>query len=76
MGKIRYSSEVKWAVVKEKLAGKLTTKEIMQKYGIKNNSQVESWMHWYRNNEISRWSRNYSRKHSLRNTRTIRRQVA
>ena len=29
------SSEVKWAVVKVKLGGKLTTKEIMEKYGIK-----------------------------------------
>ena len=28
-------NEVKWAVVKDKLSGKLTTKEIMAKYGIK-----------------------------------------
>ncbi len=50
-----YSSEVKWAVVKEKLSGELTTKEIMEKYGIKNNSQIKTWMKWYRNNEIYRF---------------------
>ncbi|SFD66467.1 hypothetical protein SAMN05428981_1011341 [Bacillus sp. OV194] len=33
MGKDRYSSETKWAVVKDKLSGQFTTKEIMEKYG-------------------------------------------
>ena len=44
MTRVSYSSDVKWAVVKEKLAGELTTKEIMEKYGIKNKSQVETWI--------------------------------
>ena len=52
MGKNVYSSEVKWAVVKDKLSGELSTKEIMEKHGIKNKSQVETWMRWYRSNEI------------------------
>ncbi|CAD2080217.1 hypothetical protein JEOAER750_01989 [Jeotgalicoccus aerolatus] len=34
MGKNVYSSDVKWAVVKAKIAGELTTQEIMEKYGI------------------------------------------
>jgi len=55
MGKNVYSSEVKWAVVKEKLSGELTTKQIMEKYGIKNKSQVETWMRWYRSNELYRF---------------------
>lgn len=37
MTRVNYSSDVKWAVVKEKLAGELTNQEIMDKYGIKNN---------------------------------------
>ena len=37
MGKNVYSSDVKWAVVKAKIAGELTTQEIMEKYGIKNS---------------------------------------
>ncbi|WP_396196950.1 hypothetical protein [Exiguobacterium sp.] len=42
MSKNVYSSEVKWAVVKDELSGKLTTKEIMEKYGIKNESQIKT----------------------------------
>lgn len=55
MGKNVYSSEIKWAVVKDKLSGELTNKEIMEKYGIKNNSQIKIWMRWYRANEIYRF---------------------
>jgi hypothetical protein len=35
MGKKVYTSEVKWAVIRDKPEGKLTTKEIMEKYSIK-----------------------------------------
>lgn len=55
MRRISYSSEVKWAVVKDKMLGELTTKEIMEKHGIKNKSQVETWMRWYKNNELYRF---------------------
>ncbi|MBM7841284.1 transposase-like protein, partial [Alkalihalobacillus xiaoxiensis] len=55
MGKNVYSSEVKWAVVKEKLSGKLTNREIMEKYGIKNISQIKTWMKWYRDNQVHRY---------------------
>ncbi len=55
MTKVSYSSDLKWAVVKEKLTGELTNREIMDKYGIKNNSQIKTWMKWYRNNELYRF---------------------
>ena len=55
MGKNVYSSETKWAVVKDKMSGRLTNKEIMEKYGIKNESQIKTWMKWYRNNEMHRF---------------------
>ncbi|MDN4071872.1 transposase [Fictibacillus terranigra] len=54
MGKNRYSSETKWAVVKDKLSGQFTTKEIMEKYGVKNSTQIKTWMKWYRENELHR----------------------
>jgi hypothetical protein len=44
MGKNVYSSETKWAVVKDKMSGELTNQEIMEKYGIKNVSQIKTWM--------------------------------
>ena len=55
MGKNVYSSEIKWAVVKEKLAGERTTAEIMEKYGIKNKSQIQTWMRWYQQGDIYRF---------------------
>jgi len=54
LGKNIYTSETKWAV-RDKLEGKFTTKEIMEKYDIKNKSQVETWMRWYKQGEIYRF---------------------
>lgn len=67
MGKNIYSSEVKWAVVKAKLAGTLTTKQIMDKYGIKNSSQIKTWMRWYRNNEIYRFDQPIGKQYTYGN---------
>lgn len=64
MGRKEYPSEIKWAVVKEKLAGTLTTKQIMEKYGIKNKSQVETWMRWYHNNELYRFDQPVGKQYS------------
>lgn len=55
MSRISYPAEIKWAVVKDKLTGEFTTREIMEKYQIKNKSQIETWMRWYRNNEMHRF---------------------
>ena len=44
MGKNRYSAETKWAVVKDKLSGQFTNQQIMEKYNIKNVSQIKTWM--------------------------------
>ncbi|WP_438297040.1 IS3 family transposase [Sporosarcina sp. FA15] len=65
MGKNVYSSEVKWAVVKDKLSGELTTNEIMEKHGIKNKSQVETWMKWYRANEIYRFDQPIGKQYTF-----------
>ncbi|MDM5196633.1 transposase [Fictibacillus enclensis] len=54
MGKNVYSNEVKWAVIKDKMSGQLTNQEIMEKHGIKNKTQIKTWMKWYKNNEIHR----------------------
>ena len=64
MGKNVYSSEIKWAVVKEKMSGQLTLKEIMEKYGIKNKSQIQTWMRWYRGNEIHRFDQPIGKQYS------------
>ncbi len=64
MSKKVYTSEVKWLVVKEKLSGTSTTKEIMEKYDIKNRSQISTWMRWYRNNEIYRFDQPIGKQYS------------
>jgi transposase len=56
MGKNVYSSETKWAVVKDKMSGELTNEEIMKKHGIKNVSQIKTWMKWHRENQIYRFN--------------------
>lgn len=60
-----YTSEIKWAVVKDKLEGKLTTREIMEKYGIKNKSQVETWMRWYKNGENYRFDQPIGKQYTF-----------
>lgn len=65
MGKNVYSSEVKWAVVKDKMSGELSNKEIMEKYGIKNASQIKTWMKWYRENQIHRFDQPIGKQYSF-----------
>lgn len=64
MGKNVYSSQTKWAVVKDKMSGELTNQEIMEKYGIKNVSQIKTWMKWYRENEIHRFDQPIGKQYS------------
>ena len=47
------------------MAGHLTTKEIMEKHGIKNKSQIETWMRWYRANEIHRFDQPIGKQYSF-----------
>lgn len=65
MGKNVYSSETKWAVVKDKMNGQLTNEEIMKKHGIKNKSQIKTWMKWYRENEIHRFDQPIGKQYSF-----------
>jgi transposase len=64
MGKNVYSNEIKWAVVKDKMSGEFTNQEIMEKYGIKNVSQIKTWMKWYRENQIYRFDQPIGKQYS------------
>jgi transposase-like protein len=64
MGKNVYSNEVKWAVVKDKMSGQFTNQEIMAKYGIKNVSQIKTWMKWYRENQVHRFDQPIGKQYS------------
>ena len=45
--RVHYSPEIKWKAIDMKLNGS-TTKEIMNKLGIKNKSQIMTWLIWYK----------------------------
>ena len=45
--RVHYSPEIKWKAIDMKLNG-ITTKEIMNKLGIKNKSQIMTWLVWYK----------------------------
>jgi transposase-like protein len=59
-----YSPEVKWNAVNMKLAGH-SKHEIMKVLGIKNDTQIETWVRWCQRGETHR-------SNSLRNWRVIR----
>lgn len=52
--KVHYPPELKFDAVKMKLAGHSTFK-IMNALGIKNESQVRTWMKWYQKGETHRF---------------------
>ena len=45
--RVHYSPEIKWKAIDMKLNGS-TTKEVMNKLGIKNKSQIMTWLIWYK----------------------------
>ncbi|MED4381760.1 helix-turn-helix domain-containing protein, partial [Bacillus licheniformis] len=51
--RVHYAEEVKWEVIKMKQAG-MTNKEIMEQLGIKNKTQIKTWMRWYKTGQSYR----------------------
>ena len=45
--RVHYSPEIKWKAIDMKLNGS-TKKEVMNKLGIKNKSQIMTWLVWYK----------------------------
>ena len=53
--RVHYSSEIKWISIDMKLNGS-TTKEVMNKLGIKNKCQIMTWLRQYKNSETHRFN--------------------
>ena len=60
-----YPEEVKKEVIRLKLAGELTNKEIMEMYGIKNRTQIKTWMRWHREGEEHRLAQPIGKQYSF-----------
>ncbi|TCJ03561.1 hypothetical protein [Cytobacillus praedii] len=50
-----YQEEIKWKVIKLKQKG-YTNNPIMDQMGVKNVSQIKTWMKWHREGQIHRFS--------------------
>jgi transposase-like protein len=65
MGKTSYSEELKREVIEMKLSGKYTNRQLMDMYGIKNKSQIKTWMRWFRNGEEYRLAQPLGKQYSF-----------
>jgi transposase-like protein len=61
--RVHYPEEIKWEVIKLKEAGK-TNKEIMEQLGIKNKTQIKTWMRWYKTGQTYRFSQQVGKQYS------------
>ncbi|WP_426606407.1 IS3 family transposase [Bacillus licheniformis] len=61
--RVHYAEEVKWEVIKMKQAG-MTNKEIMEQLGIKNKTQIKTWMRWYKTGQTYRFSQQVGKQYS------------
>lgn len=61
--RVHYAEEIKWEVIKMKQAGK-TNNEIMDQLGIKNKTQIHTWMRWYKTGQTYRFSQQVGKQYS------------
>ncbi|MEH7417836.1 IS3 family transposase [Neobacillus drentensis] len=59
-----YSEEVKKAVIEMKLSGEYSNREIMDKFGITNVTQIKRWMKWYREGQQYRLAQGIGKQYS------------
>ncbi|MBT2710790.1 IS3 family transposase [Pseudomonas sp. ISL-84] len=53
--RVHYPEEIKWEAIKLKQKG-LSNQAIMDQLGIKNVSQIKTWMKWHREGQVHRFS--------------------
>jgi transposase len=61
--RVHYPEEIKWEAIKLKQTGK-TNKEIMEQLGIKNKTQIKTWMKWYKTGQTYRFSQQVGKQYS------------
>lgn len=60
-----YSEEVKRKAIGMKLSKKYTNKQIMNELGIRNKTQIKTWMRWFREGEEYRLSQPIGKQYSF-----------
>lgn len=61
--RVSYPVEVKMKAIEMRLAG-IPVKEVMEQLGIRNKTQVNTWMKWYRNDELNRLEQPVGKQYS------------
>ena len=61
--RVSYPVEVKMKAIEMRLAG-IPVKEVMEQLGIRNKTQVKTWMKWYRNDELNRLEQPVGKQYS------------
>lgn len=51
--RVSYPVEIKMKAIEMRNAG-MSVKEVMEQLNIRNKTQVETWMRWYRSGELNR----------------------
>ncbi|ANS73895.1 transposase [Paenibacillus yonginensis] len=62
--RVSYPVEVKMKAIEMRLAG-VPVKEVMDKLGIRNVTQLKVWMSWYRNGELHRLEQPVGKQYSF-----------
>lgn len=61
--RVSYPAEIKMKAVEMRLAG-IPMKEVLAELQIKNDSQVKTWMKWYRAGELHRFHQPVGKQYS------------
>ena len=61
--RVHYPEEIKWEAIKLKQDGMSNT-EIMDQLGIKNKTQIKTWMRWYKSGQTYRFSQQVGKQYS------------
>lgn len=62
--RVSYPVEVKMKAIEMRLAG-VPEKEVMKTLNIRNKTQIQTWMRWYRNGEIHRLSQPVGKQYTF-----------
>ncbi|QOS98278.1 transposase [Brevibacterium sp. JNUCC-42] len=60
--KVHYPAETKWKAVQTREEG-YSRREVMETLGIRNVTQLKTWMKWYRNGETHRFHQPVGRRY-------------
>lgn len=61
--RVSYPAEVKYQAIEMRLAG-IPVKQVMEQMNIKNKTQLETWMRWYKNGELHRFNQPVGKQYS------------